>query len=116
VEHKYFTYDFNKNNNTYEIVSREFKKIKEKFLFSLTNAGQPILAVTEGNYRNRGELYILHQHEGVDLKLDWLHEVLKSLHELWTRPVFVETKVEGVGKIFSFDGTEQQEVRKEGPA
>jgi len=114
AEHKYFTYDFNKNNNTYEIASRQFKKIKERFLFTLTNAGQPILAVTEANYRNRGELYITHQHEGVDLKLDWLQEVLKSLYELWTRPVFVDTKVEGVGKIFSFDGTEQQEIRKEG--
>jgi len=107
VEHKYFTYDYNKANNTYEISSREFKKIKNKFLFSLTNAGQPILSVIDGNYKNRGELYILHQHEGVDLKLDWLQEVLKNLYALWGRPVNVETRIDGNPKIFSFDGTEQ---------
>ncbi|MFO1519123.1 MAG: SpoVR family protein [bacterium] len=112
-EHKFFTYDHNKNNNTYEITSRDFKKIKERLLFSLTNAGQPILSVVEGNYKNRGELYILHQHEGVDLKLDWLQEVLKNLSELWTRPVYLETKLEGVEKVYGFDGKEAVEFRKE---
>src|SRR5438270_9950316 len=51
-------------------LSREFKKIKERLLFSLTNFGQPIIRVKDGNYRNRGELYLYHEHFGVDLKLD----------------------------------------------
>jgi stage V sporulation protein R len=112
-EHKLFAYDYNKNANTYEITSREFKKIKEKLLFSLTNAGQPIIEVTDGNYKNRGELYMTHRHEGVDLKLDWLQEVLNNLYEIWTRPVSIETKLEGASRIYSFDGTEQKDFRKE---
>ncbi len=46
----------------------KFKKIKERLLFGLTNFGQPIIRVKDGNYRNRGELYLQHDHFGVDLK------------------------------------------------
>ncbi len=112
-EHKMFTYDFNKNNNTYEIASRQFKKIKERLLFSLTNSGRPMLSVSEGNYENRGELYIVHHHDGVDLKLDWLQEVMKNLYNLWTRPVWIETKIEDKARLFTFNGTENRDFRKE---
>ncbi len=113
-DQKMFTFQFNKNNNHYEIASKEFKKVKDKLLFSLTNAGQPFLSVVEGNHKNRGELYILHQHEGSDLKIDWLQEVLKSLNALWGRPVLVETKIDGVPRVYSYDGNEQKDFRKEG--
>ncbi len=99
-EYKLFTYNYNDSNNTYEITSRDFQKIKQQLLFSLTNCGSPILSVVEGNYKNRAELYILHQHEGVDLKLEWLTAVLKNLEELWCRPVWIETKVDGAQKLF----------------
>ena len=56
--HKLFSFKHNDQNETYEIESREFKKIKERLLFSLTNFGQPIIRVKDGNYRNRGELYL----------------------------------------------------------
>jgi stage V sporulation protein R len=112
-DHKFFTYDYNKNANVYEITSHDFQKIKRRLLFSLTNAGQPILSAIDGNYRNRGELYLLHQHEGVDLKLDWLQEVLKNLFELWARPVWVETKLENVPRVYGFDGNEQKDFRKD---
>ena len=75
--HKLFSFKHNDQNETYEIESREFKKIKERLLFGLTNFGQPIIRVKDGNYRNRGELYLHHEHFGVDLKLD--HAAAPSL-------------------------------------
>ena len=56
--HQLFSFKHNDQNETYEIESREFKKIKERLLFGLTNFGQPIIRVKDGNYRNRGELYL----------------------------------------------------------
>ena len=50
---------------------REFKKVKQKLLFSLTNFGQPFIYVREANYENRGELYLEHRHEGIDLRMDY---------------------------------------------
>ena len=93
--HKLFSFKHNDQHETYEIESREFKKIKERLLFGLTNFGQPIIRVKDGNYRNRGELYLQHEHFGIDLKLDHAQDTLRHLNRLWTRPVHIETASTG---------------------
>jgi len=108
-KNKLFVYQKNPRSGENEIASREFKKIKEQLLFSMTNMGNPIIEVVDANHKNRGELYLVHRWEGQDLKFDEAVENLRNLHALWTRPVHLETKEEGRGKLFSFDG-EQTEV------
>jgi stage V sporulation protein R len=105
-EQKLFTYRYNEKTNTYEIASHDFKEIKKQLLFSLTNLGQPFIYVIDGNYQNRGELYLKHKHEGVDLKIDYAQATLANIYKIWQRPVHVETIVEGKGKLFSYDGKE----------
>ncbi len=105
--YKMFSYKHNDQAELYEIESREFKKIKERLLFGLTNFGQPIIRVKEGNYRNRGELYLQHEHFGIDLKLDHAQDTLRHLNRLWGRPVHIETSVDGRSTLLSFDGTDQ---------
>ncbi len=104
--HNMFSFKYNDQQETYEIESREFKKIKERLLFGLTNFGQPIIRVKDGNYRNRGELYLQQEHFGIDLKLDHAQDTLRHLHRLWSRPVHLETCVEGRSTLLSFDGTD----------
>ncbi|HKX12847.1 MAG TPA: SpoVR family protein, partial [bacterium] len=111
-EHKLFTFAFNNSKQNYEIASREFKQIKEKLLSALTNRGQPFIRVTNANYQNRGELYLIHQHDGVDLRHDYAEETLKNLHNIWKRPVALETKIDGNDKIHYFDGKTYQELSK----
>ena len=105
--HRMFSYKHNDHHEIYEIESREFKQIKERLLFGLTNFGQPIIRVKEGNYRNRGELYLQHEHFGVDLKLDHAQDTLRHLNRLWGRPVHLETGVDGRPTLLSYDGTDQ---------
>jgi stage V sporulation protein R len=104
--HQMFSFKHNDQHETYEIESREFKKIKERLLFNLTNFGQPIIRVKDGNYRNRGELYLQHEHFGVDLRLDHAQDTLRHLHRLWTRPTHIETVIDGRPTLLSFDGTD----------
>lgn len=104
--HRLFTYKYNERTGYYEIDSRDFQAIKQKLLFSLTNFGQPVIVVQDANYANRGELYLKHLHEGVDLKLDEARDTLTNLHRIWRRPVHVETIVEGTPRLLSFDGQE----------
>jgi stage V sporulation protein R len=104
--HQMFSFKHNEQNETYEIESREFQKIKERLLFNLTNFGQPIIRVKDGNYRNRGELYLYHEHFGVDLKIDHAQDTLRHLNRLWSRPVHIETAVDGRGTLLSFDGSD----------
>lgn len=106
VEHKMFVYKFNKRTGQYEVDTRDFKAIKKKLLFQLTNFGQPIISVVDANFNNRGELLMTHLFEGVEMQPDYMAETMKNLFQIWTRPVAVATVVEGDPKIVSFDGTE----------
>jgi stage V sporulation protein R len=111
LENKLFTYRYNRDTDLYEIASREFKEIKEKLLFRLTNFGQPFIYVEDGNYNNRGELYLRHRHEGVDLKMDYARDTMRNLHKIWTRPVHLETVIDDKKRLLSFDGSDFTERR-----
>ena len=90
----------------YVIESREFEKIKQRLLFSLTNFGKPWIYVVDGNYRNRGELLLRHEYNGVELKLDEARDTLANVQYIWGRPVHLETVVDDKPTLLSFDGTE----------
>ncbi len=104
--HQLFSFRHNDQAEMYEIESREFKKIKERLLFNLTNFGQPIIRVKDANHRNRSELYLEHEYFGVDLRVDHAQDALRHLHRLWTRPVHLETCVDGRVTLLSFDGAD----------
>lgn len=98
---KLYTYALNKRTNQLEIVDRDFKNIKEKLLYSLTNRGQPFIYVTDGNYLNKGELLLSHKHLGEDLDPKWTKETMKALTVFWKRTVNCETIVEGQKKLYT---------------
>jgi stage V sporulation protein R len=106
VQHNMFTFAWQEQAGGYFIESRDFEKIKQRLLFSLTNFGKPWIYVVDGNFRNRGELLLKHQHTGVELRLDHAAETLTNLQFLWGRPVHLQTLVEGKPTMLSFDGTE----------
>jgi stage V sporulation protein R len=104
LQQKLFTFRYNRDTDFYEIASREFKEIKEKLLFRLTNFGQPFIYIEDANYNNRGELYMRHRHEGVDLKMDYARDTMRNIHKIWSRPVYLETAVDDKRRLISFDG------------
>ncbi len=103
---KLYSFGYNARNDRWEIESRQFKEVKEKLLFRLTNAGQPFIYVEDANFGNRGELLLWHDHQGIDLRVDWAREVLASLVRVWKRPVEVHTMLEGKPSMMRFDGSE----------
>ncbi len=105
-EHKLFSFGYNADTDAYHIESREFPKIKERLLFGLTNMGRPNIQVIDGNYKNRGELYLEHVYNSVELKLDYARDTLANLQRLWKRPVHIETILEGSKTVLSYDGNE----------
>jgi len=104
---KLFVYQEDPATGRKVISARGWLEVKEQLVGMLTNRGQPVIQVLDGNFRNRKELYLIHRWEGVDLKIDYAQETLVNLHRLWGRPVHIETKIEGKGRLFSFDGQDQ---------
>jgi len=109
AEQKLFTFSHNRKADEWQIASREFKAIKQKLLFQLTNQGQPVIEVVDGNFENKNELLLRHLHEGVDLHDEYARETLTNLHRIWKRPVHVATTRKGKGVLVSFDGQKHGE-------
>src|SRR5260370_3411127 len=104
VQHQMFSYAFQEQMGQYVIESRDFEIIKQRLLFSLTNFGKPWIYVVGGNFHNRGELLLKHEHYGADLRLDHAAATLANIHFIWGRPVHLQTVVEGTATTLSFDG------------
>ncbi len=99
------------------VVNRDFDQIKQTMLFMLTNHGQPYIYVVDGNYANRGELYLAHKHIGVDLEIKYANECLKNLQKIWKRPVHLQAPIDEDMVLFSTDGDEvkQQKIKDDLP-
>jgi len=103
-EQKMFVYGQDPQTGQLVIVDRDYRKVKDQLLAALTNFGNPIIKVVDGNFRNRGELYLVHEWVGGDLQLDQAQLTLQGLHKLWQRPVHIETIEGGKGCLLSYDG------------
>ena len=106
ADQKLYAFGYNNRNDRWEIETRKFEEVKRRLLFQLTNAGQPFIYVVDANYGNRGELLLQHDHQGIDLRLDWAREVLRALERAWKRPVEIHSIVEGKPTLLRFDGNE----------
>lgn len=104
LKHKMFVYQMNHKTGKFEANSSNFEAIKKQLLFYMTNFGQPIIKVENGNYNNRGELLLVHYHEELDLQPNYMDSTLKNLFILWKRPVWIKTVMENKEMIFGFDG------------
>jgi stage V sporulation protein R len=103
-EQKLFIYGRDPRTGQRVIVDREPASVKRKLLQQFTNGGQPAIEAIDDNFENRGELYLLHRHDGTNLREDFARETLRSLHRVWTRPVHIETVVDQSRVLWTFDG------------
>ena len=113
-KNKFFSFAYNEEKKDYEIASREFKEIKAQLLNNLTNHGRPFISVVDGNYKNRGELYLRHDYQGIELKPDYAKATLTNLQRLWGRPVHIETVVDDHPRVMGFDGSRHEITDKAG--
>jgi stage V sporulation protein R len=104
-----YTYTYNKQTQEYVIESRDFKAVKEKLLFGLSNFGQPYIYVEDGNLKNRGELYLVHRYDGVPLRLDHARDTMENIFKVWLRPVHLETVVDKRKKVLTYNGSKHEE-------
>jgi stage V sporulation protein R len=108
-QYKLFSFNYQEPTRNYVVESREFQKVKQRLLFSLTNFGKPWIYVVNGNHRNRGELLLRHEYNGVELNAGEARDTLANVQYIWGRPVHVETVVDDKPTLLSFDGTEHSQ-------
>ncbi len=99
-----FVYGKNGRTGRTEVLERSFKEVKEKLLQELAWGGLPQIELVDADFEGRGELHLLHHHDGRDLELASAGETLKGIAELWGRPAHLSTQEEGQGRRLTSDG------------
>jgi stage V sporulation protein R len=97
-------YLYKKEGDEWVIAEKNWQKVRDGIVSSMTNFGYPYLVVENGDYRGNRELYIKHLYEGQDLDLNYAEKTLQYVHLLWGRPVYLETVFEGKRILLSYDG------------
>ncbi|MCC6320676.1 MAG: SpoVR family protein [Phycisphaerales bacterium] len=110
---KMYQYRRDPSTGEMKIVSRDFERIKQTLLYRLTNMGQPFIYVVDANYRNRGELYLAHQFNGLEVEVAKAREVLRNLRIIWGRPVHLQARLDDDQYLFSCEDPESENVKKE---
>ncbi len=106
VKNKFFVYKYNEQTKTFKVDTKDFKAIKAKFLFQLTNLGQPIIQAVESNFENKGGLLLTHMFEEVELEPNYMNETLQRVQALWRKPIYLATVLDKSPSLVSYDGVE----------
>lgn len=116
-KHKFYQYGRDPHTGQLRILSRDPVRIKQTLLYHLTNMGQPFIYVVDGNYCNRSELYLAHQHNGLDIEIKYATETLKNLWKIWQRPVHLQARIDDDMILFSYagDAAKQQAIHDDLP-
>jgi stage V sporulation protein R len=97
-------YLYKKEGDEWVIVEKNWEKVRDGIVASMTNFGSPYLVVDNGDYRGNRELYIMHLFEGQELDMVYAEKTLQHVYTLWGRPVHIETVYEGKKILLSYDG------------
>ncbi len=99
-----FVYGKNGRTGRTEVLERSFREVKEKLLQELAWGGLPQIELTADDFEGRGELNLVHHHDGRDLELSSAGETLKGIAEVWGAPAHLVTQEEGQGRRLTSDG------------
>ncbi len=97
-------YVFGPEQDKIVVKSRHWELVRDRLVKEFLHGGLPIIEVADGDFHRRGELYLIHRHEGTDLDLLYAERTLEHVRLLWGRPVHLETISENRKLILSYDG------------
>jgi stage V sporulation protein R len=97
-------YLYKKEGDEWVIAEKNWQKVRDGIVHSMTNFGSPYLVVENGDYRGNRELYIKHLFEGQELDLSYAEKTLQYVYTMWGRPVHIETVFESKRILLTYDG------------
>ncbi|MDD4237777.1 MAG: SpoVR family protein [Desulfotomaculaceae bacterium] len=97
-------YLFKKMGYDWKVSQKEWEKVRDGLVSSLTNCGYPHIVVEDGDFNKRGELYLKHYFEGDELDVFYLEKTLPHVFTLWGKTVHLETRLDNKQVLFSHNG------------
>ena len=97
-------YLYRKEGDEWVVVEKDWRKIRDAMVGSMTNFGFPYITVVDGDYHRARELYLKHEDDGRALDHPYARHTLRHVYRLWGRPVHLETVTEGQRVVWTYDG------------
>jgi stage V sporulation protein R len=104
-------YLYKREGDQWVVVEKDWTKIRDMLVATMTNFGVPYIVVEDGDYRRNGELYLKHYYEGQELDVKYAEKTLQAIYSLWRRPVHVETVVDEKPTLMTFDGSRNTQAQ-----
>lgn len=80
----------------------DWEQVKQTLLKNIGMNTVPVIRVVDADFRHNRALRLQHEHDGRDLELDHLERTMKHVHDLWGRPVLMETRLKEEPVTFSY--------------
>src|SRR5262249_34268679 len=106
-------YLYHKEGDEWVISEKNWEKVRDGIVASMTNFGQPYITVYDADLNGNTELLLKHHHEGQDLDLVYAEKTLEYVYYIWSRPVHLDTVVEGQPMRLSYNGEKHANVSLE---
>ncbi|WIG61986.1 MAG: Spore cortex synthesis protein SpoVR [Ktedonobacterales bacterium] len=103
-------YLYRKEEDEWVIVEKNWEKVRDGLVASMTNFGYPYITVVDADFNGNTELVLHHQHEGQDLDLSYAQKTLEYVQYIWSRPVHLETILEEQAVRLSYNGEKHSRV------
>ncbi|OYD08464.1 SpoVR family protein [Paludifilum halophilum] len=97
-------YLFQRTGNKWTVSDKKWENVREQLVSERINGGHPTILVEDGDYMNKGELYLKHSYEGIELDVKHIEKTLPHVYALWGRNVHIETVIENRAVLFSYNG------------
>jgi stage V sporulation protein R len=91
------------------ITEKRWERVRNQLVANMTNFGFPYIEVLDGDYNGNRELYLRHAFEGVELDSKYARKALEHVHQLWGRPVHLETMVDEERVVMHYNGEDHDE-------
>ncbi|MBI2632925.1 MAG: SpoVR family protein [Parcubacteria group bacterium] len=107
--HEFFTKHILESIYGELLSENDFMVFKKRFVFNLTNSGQPVITLDDANFAESGHLYLAYHSEGVNLDQRYIEDTMRVLYDLWQKDIYLEAP------FYDFsDAREYEEYKKLG--
>ena len=106
-------YMYQKEGDEWVIVEKNWEKIRDGLVASRTNFGYPYITVIDADFNGNTELLLKHQYEGQELDIVYAQKTLEYVQYIWSRPVHLETVIDGELTRLSYSGDSHTQTQIE---
>jgi stage V sporulation protein R len=79
-----------------------WRDVKNTLLQNIGMGTTPVIRITDADFGGNRTLYLVHEHEGRDLLVEYAEKTLFHLHALWGREVALETVINGKKMVLGY--------------